>query len=136
MKVVVPHSDNVNTEIKHVRIDSCTWLSTNRYMHLFSVSVCRLLYSTINDKKLRLFSDARVKYRVGHIKFYRAIALKPLIISKNVTNKSFSVREGRHTGPPYFFEITPEILAEVMRSFHQRINKCLQFEGHDFEHLL
>ena len=34
---------------------------------------------------------------------YKAIALKLLIISKNVSGKSFSVREGRHTGPPYFF---------------------------------
>ena len=42
-------------------------------------------------------------YRVRHMKCYRAIALKLLIISKNVSDKSFSVREGRHTGPPYFF---------------------------------
>ena len=42
-------------------------------------------------------------YRVRHIQCYRAIALKLLIISKNVSDKSFSVREGRHTGPPYFF---------------------------------
>ena len=40
---------------------------------------------------------------VRHIKFYRAIALKLLIISKNVSDQSFSVLEGRHTGPPYFF---------------------------------
>ena len=33
-------------------------------------------------------------------------------------------------------EITPEMLAEVRRSFHQRINKCLQVEGHHIEHLL
>ena len=38
-----------------------------------------------------------------NIKCYIAIALKLLIISKNVSDKSFSVREGRHTGPPYFF---------------------------------
>ena len=44
-----------------------------------------------------------IVYRVRHIKCYRAIALKLLIISKNVSDKSFSVREGRHTGPPYFF---------------------------------
>ena len=37
------------------------------------------------------------------IKCYSAIALKLLIISKNVSDKSFSVRKGRHTGPPYFF---------------------------------
>ena len=42
-------------------------------------------------------------YRVRHIKCYRGIALKPLIISKNVSDKSFSVREGRHTRPPYVF---------------------------------
>ena len=42
-------------------------------------------------------------YRVRHIKSYRAIALKLLIISKNVSDKSFSVREGRHTRPRYFF---------------------------------
>ena len=33
-------------------------------------------------------------------------------------------------------EITPKMLAEVRRSFHQRINNCLQVEGHHFEHLL
>ena len=43
------------------------------------------------------------KYRVRHIKCYRGIALKLLIISKNVSDKSFSVREGRHTRLPYFF---------------------------------
>ena len=37
-----------------------------------------------------------------HIKCYRAIALKLLITSKNVSYKSFSAREGRHTGPPNF----------------------------------
>ena len=42
-------------------------------------------------------------YRVRHIKCYRAIALKLLIRSKNVSDKSFSDREGRHTGPPSFF---------------------------------
>ena len=40
---------------------------------------------------------------VRHIKCYGAIALKLLITSKNVSDKSFNVREGRHTGPPYFF---------------------------------
>ena len=33
-------------------------------------------------------------------------------------------------------EITPQMLAEVRRFFHQRINKCLKVEGHHFEHLL
>ena len=33
-------------------------------------------------------------------------------------------------------EITPQMLAEVRRYFHQRINKCLQVVGHHFEHLL
>ena len=33
-------------------------------------------------------------------------------------------------------EITPQMLAEVRPSFHQRINKCLQVDGHHFEHLL
>ena len=42
-------------------------------------------------------------YTVRHIKCDRAIALKLLIISKNVSDKIFSVREGRHTRPPYFF---------------------------------
>ena len=42
-------------------------------------------------------------YRVSHVKCYKAIALKLLIKSKNVSDKSFSVREDRHTGPPYFF---------------------------------
>ena len=38
-----------------------------------------------------------------HIKYCRAIALKLLIISKNSSDKNFSVWEGRHTGPSYFF---------------------------------
>ena len=33
-------------------------------------------------------------------------------------------------------EITPQMLAKVRRSFHQRISKCLQVESHHFEHLL
>ena len=33
-------------------------------------------------------------------------------------------------------KITPQMMAEVRQSFYQRINKCLQVEGHDFEHLL
>ena len=37
-----------------------------------------------------------------HTKCYRAIELKLLIVSKNVSDKSFSVRKGRHTGPTYF----------------------------------
>ena len=44
-------------------------------------------------------------YSVRHIKYYKAIALKLLIISKNVLDKSLSVREGRHTGPPYFLSV-------------------------------
>ena len=37
------------------------------------------------------------------IKCYRAIALKLLIMSKNVSDKRFSIRIGRHTRTPYFF---------------------------------
>ena len=37
------------------------------------------------------------------MKCYRSIALKLLSISKNASDKSFSVQEDRHTGPPYFF---------------------------------
>ena len=44
-------------------------------------------------------------YRVRHIKCYRAIALKLLITSKNVSDKSFSDREGRHTRSPYFLSV-------------------------------
>ena len=33
-------------------------------------------------------------------------------------------------------EIPPQMLAEVRGSFHQRINKCLQVEGHHLEHFL
>ena len=53
-------------------------------------------------KKYRVFWHTLV-YRVRHIKCYRAIELKLLIISKNISDKSFSVREGRHTGLPNFF---------------------------------
>ena len=42
-------------------------------------------------------------YRVRYIECYRARALKLLIISKNVSGKSFSVREGRHTRSTYSF---------------------------------
>ena len=44
-------------------------------------------------------------YTVRHIKCYRAIEFKLLTISKNVSDKSFSVREGRHTRPPYFLSV-------------------------------
>ena len=40
-----------------------------------------------------------------HIKCCRSIALKLLIISNNVSDKSFSVREGHHTGLPYFLSV-------------------------------
>ena len=30
-------------------------------------------------------------------------------------------------------EITPQMLAEVRRSFPQRINNCLQVKGHHFD---
>ena len=33
-------------------------------------------------------------------------------------------------------EITSQMLVEVRWYFHQRINKCIQVEGHHFEHLL
>ena len=33
-------------------------------------------------------------------------------------------------------EIAPQMLAEIRRSFHQRIYNCLQVGGHHFEHLL
>ena len=33
-------------------------------------------------------------------------------------------------------EITPQMLSEVRRSFHQRINECLQVEGHHCVQLL
>ena len=33
-------------------------------------------------------------------------------------------------------EITPQMLAEVRRSFHQRINKYLQVAGRHYQHLL
>ena len=33
-------------------------------------------------------------------------------------------------------EITPQMWAEVRRSFHQRINKCLQVKSHHFENFL
>ena len=46
------------------------------------------------------------------MKCYRAIALKLLIISKNVSDKSFSVREGRHTRPPYFLSV------EALKQLH------------------
>ena len=42
-------------------------------------------------------------YRVRNMKCNSAIALKLLVISKNVLDKSFSVREGRHIRPPNFF---------------------------------
>ena len=57
------------------------------------------------DYWMSIIQDIKDKYiyiyRVRHIKCYRAIAFKLLIISKNVSDKSFSVREGPHTGSPY-----------------------------------
>ena len=71
-------------------------------------------------------------YRVRHIKCYRAIALKLLIISKNVSEKSFRVREGRHTGPTYFYidggaeatsRSTP--IFKILRQFSDLQNKVI-----------
>ena len=56
-----------------------------------------------SDRVGLIFKPFTGLYRVRHIKCYREIALELLIISKNVSDKSSSVREGRHTGPPYFF---------------------------------
>ena len=53
--------------------------------------------------KVSVFGIGIGIYRERHIKCYRAIVLKLLIVSKNVSDISFSVRESRHTGPPYFF---------------------------------
>ena len=55
-------------------------------------------------------------YRVRHIKWYRAIALELLIISKNVSDKSFSVQEGRYTRTPYF--LSAEALKLRQRQLH------------------
>ena len=44
-----------------------------------------------------------------HIKCYRAIALKLLITSKNVSDKSFSVGEGHHTEPVKIVEKSKHI---------------------------
>ena len=52
-----------------------------------------------------LKKNLKIIFRVRHIKCYRAIALKLLLISKNVSGKSFIVREGRHTGLPYFLSV-------------------------------
>ena len=57
-----------------------------------------------------------VYIQVRNITCYRAIALKLLIISKNVSDKSISVREGRHTGPPYFLSV--EALKLRQGQFH------------------
>ena len=50
-----------------------------------------------------------ILYGVRHIKCYRAIVLKLLIISNNVSVKSFSVREG----PLFFFSWRKECIAEA-----------------------
>ena len=60
-------------------------------------------YPVYKPKDLVKYKNNTKLYRVRHIKCYRAIALKLFIISKNVSDKSFSVLEGRHTGPPSFF---------------------------------
>ena len=69
----------------------------------FEPSLADFEAPTIHDPAMN-FSQALI-YRVGHIKCYRAIALQLLIISKIVPVKSFSVREGCHTGPPYFLVV-------------------------------
>ena len=33
-------------------------------------------------------------------------------------------------------DVTPQMLAEVRRSLYNRINKCLEVNGNNFEHLL
>ena len=73
--------------------------SCSHYIRKFQVLCLRI----VSERVLNLTKAYRPILRVKHIKCYRAIALKLLIISKNVSDKSFSVREGRHTRPPYFF---------------------------------
>ena len=41
-------------------------------------------------------------YKVRHIKCYRAIAFKLFIISKNVSDKSFSVEKASYWTTPFF----------------------------------
>ena len=81
-----------------------------------------------------------------HVKCYRAIALKLLIISKIVSDKSFSVREGRNTGGPYFLSVEALKLRQgqlhffkfVLRILHQhkfhpyRISLHQDLYGNDF----
>ena len=67
-------------------------------------------------------------YSVRHIKCYRAISLKLLIISKNVSDKSFSVREGRHTGPLHFFGGGGEATSRSTPLF--KMEPCISFRWH------
>ena len=71
------------------------------YLHYGSTLILTL---SNNTNKLNIYFVAFMSYiyRERYIKCYRAIALKLLIISENVSDKSFSVREGRYTGPSYF----------------------------------
>ena len=59
------------------------------------------MYNKISNSWKIFKENVLLIYRVRHIKCYRAIALKLLIISKNVSDKSLSVREGGHTGRCY-----------------------------------
>ena len=82
---------------------------------LFFTSPLRL-----RNKKCSRFLTLRTRRRVviqgRHVNCYRAIALKLLIISKDVSDKSFSVRECCHTRPPYFFSMTLlPILRQIQR---------------------
>ena len=58
----------------------------------------------LEDTVLNLFERLNLR-QFFDIKRYRAIALELLIISKNVSDKSFSVWEGRHTVPPYLLSV-------------------------------
>ena len=76
--------------------------------------------------------------------FQPYFALKLLIISKNVSDKSFSVREGHHTRPPYFFigggavatsRSTPLFQIETCIFFHDIITQSMKIVEKSFSFL-
>ena len=87
---------NIGTFTSVFMFSAETVISMAIYTH-----ICVYIYACIFIY-MNVYAPA---YMVRHIKCYRAIALKLLIITKNVSGKSFSVREGRHIGPLYFLSV-------------------------------
>ena len=98
------------------------WMITVPFQHLWSVNCW---YGIVGDHVIGpYFFEGRLTGQVYASFLQNVMAVAP------TTPDDMKERIRRACA-----EITPQILAEVRRSFHQRINKCLQVEGDHFKHL-